>query len=73
MGSPLGPVLPGIIMAELEKYMVPKLEDHSCFWKCYVDDTSTFLKSLRIFHRICASTIKLLLSENLIHVRNKKE
>ena len=68
MGSLFGPVLPGIIMAELEKYMVPKLEDHFCLWKWYVDDTLTFLKSLRIFHQICASTTKLFLSENLIDV-----
>ena len=44
MGSPLGPVLAGIIMVELENYMVPRLSNHLHFWRRYVDDTFTFVK-----------------------------
>ena len=44
MGSPLGPVLAGIIMVELENYMVPRLSNHLHFWRRHVDDTFTFVK-----------------------------
>ena len=44
MGSPLGPVLLGIIMVELEHYMVPRLSNYLHFWRRYVDDTFTFVK-----------------------------
>ena len=33
MGSPLGSVLAGIIMVELENSIVPKLNSHLLFWK----------------------------------------
>ena len=33
MGSPLGPVLVDIIMAELENTMVPRLSNHLYFWR----------------------------------------
>ena len=59
MGSPLGPVLGGIIVVELEKYMVAKLKDNLCFWKRYAEDTLTFLGE---------SSIKYLLQElNFFH------
>ena len=45
MGSPLGPVLAGIFMVHLERYLVPVLKDQLSFWKRYVDDTITFLKT----------------------------
>ena len=44
MGSPLGPVLAGIIMVELENTMVARLSNHLYFWRRYVDDTFTFVK-----------------------------
>ena len=68
MGSPLGPVLAGIIMVELEKCLVPELKDHLCFWKRYVDNTSTFVKEssieymfqqLNSFHRNIQFTYEL--------------
>ena len=42
MGSPLGPVLAGIFMVELERSLVPKLSSYIKFWKRFVDDTITF-------------------------------
>ena len=50
MGSPLGPVLAGIIMVELENSIVPKLNSHLQFWKRYVDDTLTIVKEGSINH-----------------------
>ena len=44
MGSPLGPVLAGIIMVELQNSVVPQLNSHLRFWKPYVDDTLTTVK-----------------------------
>ena len=44
IGYPLGPVLAGIIMIELENSIVPKLNSHLQFWKRYVDDTLTIVK-----------------------------
>ena len=44
MRSPLGPVLAGIIMLELENSIVPKLNSHLRFRKRYVDDTLTIVK-----------------------------
>ena len=44
MGSPLGPVLAGIIIVELENTMVPRISNHLHFWRRYVDDTFTFVK-----------------------------
>ena len=50
MGSPLGPVLAGIIMVELENSIVPKLNSHLQFWKRYVDDALTIVKEGSINH-----------------------
>ena len=44
MGSPLGPVLANIFMAELETKVIPQLEEKICLWLRYVDDTFTFIK-----------------------------
>ena len=44
MGSPLGPVLVGIFMVDLERSLVPLLTAELSFWKRYVDDTITFVK-----------------------------
>ena len=44
MGSPLGPVIAGIFMVELENTIVPTLRDSLLFWKRYVDDTLCFVK-----------------------------
>ena len=50
MGSPLGPVLAGIIMVELENSIAPKLNSHLRFWKVYVVDTLTIVKEGSINH-----------------------
>ena len=39
MGSPLGPVLAGIFMVDLERNILPTLSDVMTSWKRYVDDT----------------------------------
>ena len=44
MGSPLGPVLANIFMVELEKTLVPQLQDKVSLWYRYVDDTFCFIK-----------------------------
>ena len=44
MGSPLGPVLANIFMVELEKTLVPQLQDQVLLWYRYVDDTFSFIK-----------------------------
>ena len=44
MGFPLGPVLSGIFMEELENTLVPTLSNHLMSWKRYVDDTNSFIK-----------------------------
>ena len=43
MGSPLGPVIAGIFMVELETEQVPKMEEIK-IWKRYVDDTFCITK-----------------------------
>ena len=48
MGSPLGPVIAGIFMVDLERNMIPKLSTHMLKWKRYVDDTITYMKSSSI-------------------------
>ena len=45
MGSPLGPVLSGIFMVELENSLVPTLNESMTIWRCFVDDTITFVKN----------------------------
>ena len=44
MGSPLGPVLANIFMVELEKSLVPTMQEKVALWFRYVDDTFTFVK-----------------------------
>ena len=44
IGSPLGPVLAGILMVNLERSLVPKLNVYINFCRCYVDDTIPLLK-----------------------------
>ena len=39
MGSPLGPVIVGNFMEDLERNVIPKLSMHMTKWKRYVDDT----------------------------------
>ena len=48
MGSPLGPVLVGIFMVELERTLIPQLREHMMSWKRFVDDTITSIKSASI-------------------------
>ena len=50
MGSPLGPVLAGIFMVDLERSLVPLLTAELSFWKRYVDDTITFVKTGTVDH-----------------------
>ena len=45
MGSPLGPILAGIFMAELENALVPELKQCIKNWRRYVDDTSVYVKN----------------------------
>ena len=46
MDSPLGPVLANIFMdVELEREVLPTLEDHMLPWKRYVDDTISWIKN----------------------------
>ena len=42
-GSPLRSVLAGIIIAELKKPIIPKLNIHLCLWKCCADYTLTIV------------------------------
>ena len=44
MGSPLGPVLAGIFMVELETSIIPTLGRSLLKWKRYVDDTFCCVK-----------------------------
>ena len=44
MGSPLGPVIANIFMVELEKRLIPTMNDKISLWFRYVDDTFTFIK-----------------------------
>ena len=50
MCSPLGPVLAGIFMVELENTLVTTLSNHLMSWKRYVNDTNCFLKEDSIEH-----------------------
>ena len=45
MASPLGPVLSGIIIVELENNLIHTLSEHRACWKRYVDDTICFIKN----------------------------
>ena len=44
MGLPLGPVLAGIVMVELERAILPTLREHMSPWKSYVDDIISYIK-----------------------------
>ena len=44
MGSPLGPVIANIFMAELEEQLVPTLGEKMSIWLRFVDDTFTLIK-----------------------------
>ena len=48
MGSPLGPVIVGIFMVDLERNVIPKLSTRMTKWKRYADDTKTYIKSSSI-------------------------
>ena len=50
MDSPLGPVLAGIFMIELERTILPTLREHMRPWKRYVDDTISYIKEESIEH-----------------------
>ena len=50
MGSPLGPVLAGIFMAELESRIIPTVTDSISHWRGYVDDTFVFIKKGCVEH-----------------------
>ena len=52
MGSPLGPVLAGMYMAELERTLIPKLRGHMMSWKSFVDDTITSIKRTSVTYVI---------------------
>ena len=43
MSSPLGPVVAGVIMVELENTMVPRLSNHLYFWRRYVDQSRQYV------------------------------
>ena len=45
IGSPLGPVLSGIFMVELENNLIQTLSEYLACWKRYVDDTISFIKN----------------------------
>lgn len=50
MGSPLGPVIAGIFMVELERTLLPRLLTYMTPWKRYVDDTIATIKVTSIDH-----------------------
>ena len=50
MGSPLGPVIAGIFMVELERTLLPRLTEYMTPWKRYVDDTIATRKLTSIDH-----------------------
>ena len=50
MGSPLGPVIAGIFMVELERTLLPRLIEYMTLWKQYVDDTIATIKLTSIDH-----------------------
>ena len=52
MGSPLGPVLAGVFIVELERSLVPKLCEHMMLWRRFVGDTITCIKPTSITHVI---------------------
>ena len=45
MGSPLSPILAGIVMVELENTPLPKLKQHIKNWRRYADDVFIYVKN----------------------------
>ena len=50
MGSPLGPVIAGIFMVELERTLLPRLTEYMTPGKRYVNDTIATIKLTSIDH-----------------------
>ena len=50
IGFPLGPVITGIFMVELERTLLPRLTEYMTPWKRYVDDTIATRKLTSIDH-----------------------
>ena len=50
MGLPLGPILAGLFMVELERTILPTLREHTSPWKRYVNDTISYIKEESIEH-----------------------
>ena len=50
MGSPLGPVIAGIIMVELERTLLLRLTEYKTPWKRYVNGTIAAIKLTSIDH-----------------------
>ena len=50
IGFPLGPVIAGIFMVELERTLLPRLTEYMTPWKRYVDDTIATVKLTSIDH-----------------------
>ena len=50
MGSPLGRVLVGIFITDLERTILLILRKHTSPWKRYVDDTISYIKEESIEH-----------------------
>ena len=50
IGFPLGPVIAGIFMVELERTLLPRLTEYMTRWKRYVNDTIATIKLTSIDH-----------------------
>ena len=50
MESPLGPVIAGIFMVELERSLLPMLSSNMTNWKRYVNNTIAYVKADAIDH-----------------------
>ena len=50
IGFPLGPVIAGIFMVELERTLLPRLTEYMTPWKRYVDDTIATVQLTSIDH-----------------------
>ena len=61
MGSPFGPILPGIFVVELKTTIVPTLDNLLRKWKRYVDDTYCIVKT--------DSVNEILLKLNSFHMK----
>ena len=53
MGSLLRPLLTNIFMVELERNLIPSLQQKISLWKRYVDDTFAFLKKDQVEAALC--------------------